>query len=319
MISLGDVFVGEGAAKVAAAVDQFSLAPARTAAEFDIGHALLFEIFGPTGEIERKETLERWFAGSLSAPDAAIPAQYFMILARDAAGEIAGVRDCFVTVDRAAKRAVVLLSHSLVLPAFRRTGLAALLRTVPVTLAREMLGGDGEIMLVAEMEMVEPDQRITVIRLISYGRAGFGVIPPAALPYAQPDFHDFDVEAKDPVPLPFLALVRIVGNEASGVISRRHAEAVVAHLQAIHSCHCRAEDLVPIREHALAALATWPGGEIPLIAPPKNTAELAALSPLLRARVQHLYPPRWRWGNPDADPDTDLSTLLQLWSSHAPA
>ncbi len=317
MISLADVYVGEGAAKVATALEQFALARVRTQAEFDLGHGMLFEVFGPSGEIERKETLDRWFSGSLSAPDAAIPAAYHMILARDIHGEIAGVRDCFVTVDRASRRAVVLLSHSLVLPAFRRSGLAALLRTAPITLAREMLGADGEIMLVAEMEMVEPDQRISVIRLISYGRAGFGVIPPSALPYAQPDFHDFELDAKEPVPLPFLALVRVVGAEASREISRSHAEAVVAHLQAIHACHCRPDDLVPIRDHALRALAAWPGDSIPLIAPPRDTTQLAALSPLLRARVQHLYPTEWRWGNPDAKPEDDLATLLDLWSSHA--
>src|SRR5262249_55221734 len=156
--------------------------------QFEEGFALLDLQFGPLGEMEREEVLTQWFdRGSLSPPDAAIHARYHMVLARDEHGTIAGVRDLYVTTDRAANRVVVLLWQSLARPASRRSGLASLLRAVPVPLAHEALPG-AEVMLCAEMEMVRPDDRDSIVRLVAYGRAGFQAIPPETIGYAQPPF-----------------------------------------------------------------------------------------------------------------------------------
>ncbi|MDP2306745.1 MAG: aminotransferase class III-fold pyridoxal phosphate-dependent enzyme [Pseudomonadota bacterium] len=322
---LRELYAGEGAEKAAQASARFSLASAATEQEFEEGHRVLAEAFGPTGEIERPETLRAWFrAGSLSASDAPIRARYHLLLAREGqTGALAGVRDCFVTVNPATRRAVVLLSHSIVLPPFRRSGLAALLRTAPAALARQALAdagiADGEVLLVAEMELIAPKERISVIRLLAYGKAGFGVIPPTVLPYAQPDFREprtlggAEVEL---LPLPFVALVRQVGEEALPTVSAARAAAVVEHLQAVHRCHCRPEDIEPIRVHALSALARWGERPVPLLRPRRD--DIPALFPLLQSAVVPLYPRSWCLAYLPDTPARERASLRAAWPLGAP-
>lgn len=322
LIAIVDVSPFERLDKVKDAFGRFAISEAKGQAELEEGLSALEREFGPTGEIERRETLAAWFAaGSLSAPHAPIRASYHLLLARDREGQLAGVRDCFVTVDARAARAVVLLSHTLVLPSHRRTGLAALLRTAPASLARRALREaglpSGEVLLAAEMEMVAPEDPASVVRLLAYGRAGFHVVPPEALPYAQPDFRDLDALGVDPVPLPFLAVVRQVGDESRGTLSRERALAIIHHLQAVHVCHCRPADLVPIREHALGALAAYPHDPIPLLRVPPGPERVAELRPLLHSVVFHLYPEAWWNGEERADPDAELAALISVWSPKA--
>jgi 4-aminobutyrate aminotransferase/(S)-3-amino-2-methylpropionate transaminase len=321
---LHDLYAGEGADKAAAAAARFSLGPAVSDADFEQGHAVLSDTFAPTGEIERPETLRAWFrAGSLSPDGVPIRAHYHLLLAHDADGALAGVRDCFVTVNPATRRAVVLLSHSVVLPPYRRTGLAALLRTAPVALARSALADagiagegaeGGEVLLVAEMELVAPRERISVIRLLAYGKAGFGVLPPAALPYAQPDFRD--LPAADLLPLPFVLLVRQVGEEQLDTISTARAAAMVEHLQSVHRCHCRPDDIEPIRLHALGALARWGDRPIGLLKPRRD--DIPALFPLLQSAVVPLYPPSWCLPYTPDTPARERAALRATWPDGAP-
>jgi len=322
-----DVYAGEGADKAAAAAARFTLAPARTDADFTLGHRVIDGAFGPTGEIEREETLRAWFAvGSLSEPDAPIRAHYHLLLARDSDGALAGVRDCFVTVDPHANhgvgRAVVLLSHSFVLEDYRRTGLAALLRTAPVALARRALADagapGGEVLLVAEMELIDPRARISVIRLVAYGKAGYGVIPPHVLPYAQPDFRDLYAGPTPliPAPLPFVALVRQVGEEHLPTVSVARVAAIVHHLQAVHRCHCRPSDIAPIRDHALAGLAAWGTAPVPLLRPRRD--DIPGLFPLLQSVVVPLYPPAWCTPYTPDTPERERAALRAAWPEEAP-
>jgi 4-aminobutyrate aminotransferase/(S)-3-amino-2-methylpropionate transaminase len=317
-----DVYAGEGADKAAAAAARFTLAPACTDAEFTLGHGVIDGAFGPTGEIEREETLRAWFAaGSLSDPDFPIRAHYHMLLARDTDGALAGVRDCFVTVDPLARRAVVLLSHSFVVEDYRRTGLAALLRTAPVALARRALADvgapDGEVLLIAEMELIDPHARISVIRLVAYGKAGYGVIPPHVLPYAQPDFRDLYAGPTPlaPAPLPFVALVRQVGEELLPTVSVERVAAIVHHLQAVHRCHCRPADIAPIRDHALAGLAAWGAAPVPLLRPRRD--DIPGLFPLLQSVVVPLYPPAWCAPYTPDTPDRERAALRAAWPEGA--
>ncbi len=328
-----EVHAGEGLDKVRSAVARYTLTEPTSRAEFEEGFALLDATFGPTGEIETAEMLGRWFgSGSLSARSAPIRAHYHMVLARDTErnGEIAGVRDCFVTVDESQQapeggRAHVLLSHSLVLPAHRRTGVGALLRHVPIALARQHLVHRHspdlrpQILLFAEMDQVVAADRITVIRLLAYGRAGFRVIPPTILPFAQPDFRD-EVQHGDvpPCPLPFLCVVRDVGNNAAYLDSSRVRD-VVDHALAVHRCHARGDHLDAIRDHALGAVAVHENahgtGPIALIDLPTGPLEVGMLAPLLRAVTFPLYPPTWRGDEPLAQPDDELAALIREWSA----
>src|SRR5262245_22201491 len=123
---LGQAIHGENRVKVAAALERFTVEEVASPESFDAGYRLLDAQFGPVNEIERREVLERWFArGSLSAGDAPVRAHYHMLLFRERDGRVAAVRDAFSAVDARARRVVVLLSHSLVVPEARRTGVAA--------------------------------------------------------------------------------------------------------------------------------------------------------------------------------------------------
>ncbi|WP_437958067.1 hypothetical protein WME76_43475 [Sorangium sp. So ce119] len=316
-----DVCPGEGPEKVARALAQFSLEEAQDDAAFDEGYRALDAFFGPKGEIERREVLWAWLAGKHADGAAPIAATYHMILARDADGRLAGARDCFVTLDRAARRCVVLLSHALVLPDFRRSGLAALLRAAPVALARRALeaagiaAGQAEILLAAEMEPVDPDDRDTAVRLFAYGRAGFWAIPPAVLPYAQPDFRDTAALGVTPVPVPLVAVVRQVGEEDRADISRAGAASFLRHYQAVHAREVPPGDLAPIRERALAGLATFEGERVPLLRIPRGPAEVAGFAPLLRSAVMPLFPPAWRGKAPLDAPERELARLVAAWSA----
>ncbi|MGK3997992.1 hypothetical protein [Sorangium sp. So ce1024] len=316
-----DVCPGEGPEKVARALARFSLGEAQDDAAFDEGYRALDAFFGPKGEIERREVLAAWLAGEHTDRAAPISATYHMLLARDVSddGRLAGARDCFVTLDRAARRCVVLLSHALVLPDFRRTGLAALLRAAPVALARRALGEAGidparaEILLAAEMEPVDPDDRDTAVRLFAYGRAGFAAIPPAVLPYAQPDFRDTAALGVTPVPVPLVAVVRQVGEEDRADISRAGAEAFLRHYQAVHAREVDLAGLALIRDNALAGLAAFEGERVPLLRIPRGPAEIARLAPLLRSAVLPLFPPAWRGKAPLDAPERELTRLVAAW------
>ncbi|WP_437755890.1 hypothetical protein [Sorangium sp. So ce1389] len=332
-----DVYPAEGPEKVARALARFSLEEVTDRAAFDEGYRALDGFFGPKGELERHEVLAAWLAGVHTDPAAPVVMTYHMLIARDAEGRFAGVRDCYTTLDRTARRCVALLSHALVLPEHRRSGLAALLRAAPVALARRALaeaglggagdagtatagGGAGggaqntEVLLAAEMEAVDPDDRDTAVRLFAYGRAGFSVIPPAVLPYAQPDFRDTAALGVTPIPLPLMAVVRQVGEEERGDISRDGAASFLRHYQAAHAREVDPAHLVPIRENALGRLAAFAGDRVPLIRIPRGPAEIAAFAPLLRSVVMPLYPPAWRGKAPLDDPTRELERLVAAWS-----
>ncbi|WP_437927497.1 hypothetical protein WMF37_52205 [Sorangium sp. So ce291] len=322
-----DVYPAEGPEKVARALSLFSLEEVRDRATFDEGYRALDGFFGPKGELERHEVLAAWLAGGHTDPAAPIVATYHMLIARGIDdGRLAGVRDVYITLDRAARRCVALLSHALVLPEHRRSGLAALLRAAPVALARRALaeaglgeaasGAEGAgVLLAAEMEAVDPDDRDTAVRLFAYGRAGFSVIPPAVLPYAQPDFRDTAALGVTPVPLPLMAVVRQVGDEERGDISRDGAASFLRHYQAVHAREVDPAHLVPIRDNALGRLTAFAGERVPLIRIPRGPAEIAAFAPLLRSVVMPLYPPAWRGKAPLDDPSRELERLVAAWST----
>lgn len=305
---------GDDRDKIASAVERFTWRRAETPDEFALGYDALFREFEQTADILPRAILERWFAArSLSSVNDAIQCEYAMVLAYErASGAFAGVRDCFVTVDRATRRAVVLLTHTLVLPQFRRSGVAAILRSVPVVLAH----GADEVLLAGDMDMAVPQPKGTVLRLLAYGHAGFRVIPPTLLPYAQPDLRDLSA-GLEPEPLPFLCLVRQVGEEDRRAIPRARARAFVEHTDAMHRCHMDGAQLDAIRAHAFAALDRVEGGSLPLLDLPRDATELEMLRPFLKSVAFRLYPESWRGSEPLRDPEEEMQALLDAWAPHA--
>jgi len=304
----GDIAPGEPADKVSVALDRFRLEDASTIEDFDRGYRLLDAEFGPLNELERREVLERWFLrGSLSPPDAAIRAFYHLLTIFDRDGRVAAVRDGFSAVDPSAPRVVELMSHSLVLPAWRRSGVGALLRAAPATYARQRAAPGADISIVAEMEPLDPTVPATLVRLLAYRRSGFRVVPPAVLAYAQPDFRDVDALGVEPVPIPFLLVVRQVGEEGRDTIRPDRAVALVDHIAAIHRPSVRPDQLDRIREVATRHVAL-DGPDLPLWRLPESASDLERLAPLLRSRVLPLFPEAWH-GRPAGDPQRELELL----------
>jgi hypothetical protein len=284
-----------GDAKARAALGRYTLSLVTSPSDpaFEEAYAILNDEFGAKGELETKSALDAYFSkvGETSG--------YRLVVARDETGAMVAVRDCSVSVDASARLVVVFLSHAVVLPAHRRSGLASLLREVPAVLGRravaellEQGAGDADLVLAAEMEPVTDDKE-TRLRLFVYGRAGFKIIDPRVLPYYQPDYREHALIDADRVrPVPLLAVIRWVGHETARAVPRHIAAAFVEHLYRIVGAHCREADLAGPRAHTLGALtrAELPGDTVPLLDPPTSLDDEAAFGPLLRDVVLAYYP-----------------------------
>lgn len=280
-----------GDEKARAALSRFSIARVTSgaSADFAAGYGALAAEFAPRGELERREVVERWLdRGAGGVIGEGLRWQYHLLVARDETGELGGARDCHVTVDPARGECVVYLAHTLVMPPFRRGGLASLFRAAPLTLARRAVAAAGlaraDVLLAAEMEPADLAAADTLVRLVAYGRTGFRVVPPRHLPYCQPDFRDLAALAVPARPLPLLAVVRWIDHPGAVELPTRLAEAYLRHLYAVFATHCREPDLAPPLRHALAALGKAPPS-LPLLPLPANAEDHPALAPLLRAAV----------------------------------
>jgi hypothetical protein len=179
-------------------------------------------------------------------------------------GVVVAVRDHSVVVrldDAGRPRAeptVVHLSHALVEPAERGSGLAGWLRALPLEAARRCgaaagRASDAPIVLVAEMEPHDPGDAARLARLKSYGRAGFRVIDPSAAPYRQPDFRPpAAIAASVPVSVPLTLVVRRVGAEDAPDMPAAEVAAVVASIYAVYGIHVPRAALEPLERDAAA-------------------------------------------------------------------
>jgi hypothetical protein len=295
----GDV---EADPKARAALSRFSLRSIRASTDpaFAGAFAALSSEFAPRGELERREVIDGW----LDRPDARtirtltgveLVHEYHFITARDESGKLAGVRDCHVTVDREARVAVAYLAHALVMPQSRRSGLAALLRAAPVTIARRVVNAtlagaaNIEILLAAEMEHPQSLALESVTRLVAYGRAGFRALSPRHFPYHQPDFRSLAAPATEPVPLPLLALVRSLGHDDDLDLPARLADAFATHLYAVFATHCDRLHLRTLLAFTSSTLAASGLQRLPLLRLPSSPDDGSALDPLYRDTVLPFY------------------------------
>ena len=284
-LSVNDLMPAERNERLEAALSRFTITPiVAPGDEFEEVYALLDAEFGPKNELEAKATLAGWL-GRHGVVDGLFVA-YHLLSCRDADGALAGARDCFV-IRRGLGPWVVLLSHVFVGPAWRRSGLGALLRAAPVALLRAAGARDeDERVLAAEQELIDPADEASIVRQLAYGRAGFSALNPQVFPYAQPDFRPHDVAAADPKPVPMMLTLRRLGLESATEAPAALAWAVLDAFDVIHGEHCLPGDLAARR--ALAEV--WCRDPVPMMRFDPSQPEVAA--PLLRAATLPLLPRR---------------------------
>lgn len=233
----------------------------------------LWTEFGAQHEMEPREVISRRLSWHPAIAMGNVWLRYEMILVRRQR-EFVAVRDHTAIVTRHHPQAVVHLSHVLVDPAWRRTGLTGWLRAWPIQTARACLEAAGfpaasPITLVAEMEHPDPQFPNRLIRLKAYEKAGFKKVDPVAVKYWQPDFRlSNEIDASGgPQPLPFGLVLRRVGREQEESIRGTEVREIVECLYRMYGAGFREQDMAGVWR----SLCEYPEAEneIALVAPTK--------------------------------------------------
>lgn len=308
-LSLDDLTPAERGPRLEDALGRFTITPiVSPGPEFEEVYAFLDAEFGPKNELEAKGTILGWL-GRAGVQDGLFVA-YHLLSCRDADGALAGARDCFV-IRRGEGPWVVLLSHVLVGPAWRRSGLGALLRAAPVALLRAAGAQDHEErVLAAEQELIDPADEASIVRQLAYGRAGFSALNPQVFPYAQPDFRPHAVAAADPRPVPMMLTLRRLGLEHAPEAPAALAWAVLDAFDVVHGEHCLPGDLAARRALAEA----WCRDPVPMLR--FDPAEPERAAPLLRAATLPLLPRRLggTQGEPVGEVAESCAALRARWA-----
>jgi len=229
--------------------------------DFERAYRVLWEGFGPAGEMEPEPVIRTFLLDDPFEPIArGTFFRYFMIVAADREGNLRGVRDGTVLVNPAyaPDLCLVYLSHIFMLPEARGTVLTYWLRIAALEIAVQYLFDlhsrglvvlpvpespskyfGMKVDLAAEMEYFAPEDRLSLQRILFYGRGGFDAIDPRHFPYRQPDFHDAAVIAeRGNRPIPFMLLLRRVGCERQARLPIEEASAVMRLLYDDFACFC---------------------------------------------------------------------------------
>ena len=245
---------------------------------FDEAYARLWREFGARGEMERREVIADRLAWDPRSTFGGYAFQYELLVVRRG-GELIAVRDHTAIVRRdSAAHAVVHLSHALVEPALRGSGLAAWLRALPLRTARACADAAGlprpaRTTLVAEMEHDDGDAPAMKARLRSYGKAGFRMVDPARTRYFQPDFRSAaEIDRSSVQPLALALILRRVGLEDEADVSGAELREIVGALHAMFGVHVRRDHMAPLRamverfpssSETIALVSPWHATESP--------------------------------------------------------
>lgn len=240
---------------------------------FDRGYAALWEEFGAKNELESRGVLDRRFGWRPEHPTPGGYAMRYEMIVVHQDGTLAAVRDhtAVVDINRPERPCVVHLSHLLIAPPWRGSGLAGWMRALPMFTARDCLKRAAQpprpIVLVAEMEPADPTEAGNIGRLIAYEKVGFLKVDPKRVNYLQPDFRPPAVidEHGGPTPLPLSLIVRRVGRESEPRVNGGELRAVVESLYTMYGESFRPADMRPTWD----SLATYPADDeiIDLIRP----------------------------------------------------
>ncbi len=277
--------------------------------DFKRAFQMLWDAFGPAGEMEPEIVIREMM---LEDPTVPMPrgsyARYFLLVARDrATGAIRGVRDgrVFVNQEYDADLCVVYLSHIFMAPEARGTVLTYWLRIAPMDLAityLHLLHTRGKIVLpapdapgrnfgmridlAAEVEYFSPEDKLSLQRLLFYGRGGFDAIDPRHFPYRQPDFRAAaEIAATGDRPHPFLLLLRRVGREREARLPLDEARAVIKLLYDDFETFCEPRHLASSLDIVLGRLEERRArgkSDVALLPLPSGASDLRRLKPLFR-------------------------------------
>jgi hypothetical protein len=282
--------------------------------DFPIAYRMLWDTFGPDGEIEQQDDIERFMRDDCyePTPDGTY-VRFFLIVGRDREGRILGVRDGSVLINPSYDRhlCVIYLAHLYMRPEARGTVLSYEMRIAPVEIAMDYLLGlhkrgciqlpqpanparyyGMHLTLTAEMEYYSPAQPVTVQRILFYGRGGFDVINPRHFPYMQPDFRDKNnARVTGNAPIPLMVLVRRMGRERQATMPIAEASALMRLLYDDFACHWKPEELESSLQRVLDRLAARSNREsfVELLPLPTGPGDLARLRPLFREAVFRRY------------------------------
>src|SRR5262245_47982228 len=147
--------------------------------------------------------------------------------------------------------------------------------------------------LAAEMEYFSPDDRLSLQRILFYGRGGFDVIDPRHFPYRQPDFRDPAViQATGNTPVPFMLLLRRLGRERQARLPIEEASAVMRLLYDEFACFCTPEFLQNSLDIVLQRLAERRAKgkpDVALLPLPTGAKNLQRLKRLFRYDIYQRY------------------------------
>jgi hypothetical protein len=280
--------------------------------DFKRAFEILWGAFGAAGEMEPEPVIRKMLLDDASVPlSSGTYARYFLLIARDrATGAIRGVRDGRVLVNPAYSPdlCLVYLSHIFMLPEARGTVLTYWLRIAPLDLAVSYLhtlhqrgaitlpdpNAPGRyygmrVDLAAEVEFFSPDDKLSLQRILFYGRGGFDVIDPKHFPYRQPDFRDPELIAKaGDRPVPFMLLLRRVGREREARLPIDEARAVIQLLYDDFAVFCEPRHLVSSLDVVLGRLEERRArgkNDVSLLPLPTGANDLKRLRPLFRYDV----------------------------------
>ncbi len=227
--------------------------------------------FGDAGEMEQDSVIARRMQWLPEQMINGASMQYALQLVTRR-GEFVAVRDHTVIILESEPGAVVHLSHNLVAPEWRRSGIAGWMRALPVATAMDSiqtlrLPSASPVTLVGEMEHFDPTRSATLVRLTAYEKAGFKMVDPELVSYLQPDFRDpaeIDISS-GPQPLPLTLMLRRMGREAEGFVSGAEIFHNVKALYKMYASEFRSADMYQVYE----SLKNYPaaGARIPLKPP----------------------------------------------------
>jgi len=239
---------------------------------FDMAFGALWSEFGSVGEMEQADVLARRMAWAAEFRDGAALHYGLSLVVKD--GGLVAVRDHTVIVLEGQPGAVVHLSHNLVAPAWRRSGIAGWMRALAVAAAKSFLKdlgrGDGEpITLAGEMEHYDPAKPKTWVRLIAYEKSGFKMVDPGAVHYLQPDFRDpAEIDRSGgPRPVPLCLVTRRVGQESEEFLTGAEVRFLVQALYKMYGTEFRACDMKVVWD----SLETYPPADARIALLPPTT------------------------------------------------